>query len=103
MNYSLISLEIAVVAAGLAVLLADLWTPAEHKRKLGYAAAAAVALILLWSFSMSGDPQQSAFSNMYVLDGLALFFKRLFLVAALVVLFITVEFAGRIEAGISEF
>jgi NADH-quinone oxidoreductase subunit N len=103
MNYSLISLEIAVVAAGLAVLLADLWTPAEHKRKLGYAAAAAVALILLWSFSMSGDPQQSAFNNMYVMDGLALFFKRLFLVAAVAVLLMTVEFADRIGAGISEF
>ena len=40
---------------------------------------------------------------MYVLDGLALFFKRFFLLAAVLVLIMSVEFADRIEAGISEF
>jgi NADH-quinone oxidoreductase subunit N len=40
---------------------------------------------------------------MYALDGLALFFKRFFLLAAIIVLLMSVEFADRIEAGISEF
>src|SRR2546423_3319308 len=40
---------------------------------------------------------------MYVLDGLALFFKRFFLLAALIVLVMSVEFSDRIEAGMSEF
>ena len=40
---------------------------------------------------------------MYALDGLALFFKRFFLLAALIVLLMSVEFADRIEAGIAEF
>jgi NADH-quinone oxidoreductase subunit N len=105
MNYSLISLEIAVIVTGLAVLVADLWTPAEHKRKLVYAAAAAVALILAWSFTPGfrlDGPAQDAFGGMYLMDGLALFFKRFFLMAALAVLVITAEFADRIAAGISE-
>ena len=40
---------------------------------------------------------------MYVLDDLALFFKRFFLFAAIIVLVMSVEFADRIEAGISEY
>ncbi len=79
-----------MVAAGLLLLLADLWTPAEHKRKLGYAAATVVLLILAWSLRYSGDTVQYAFNNMYVLDGLALFFKRFFLLAAAIVLLIAV-------------
>jgi NADH-quinone oxidoreductase subunit N len=44
-----------------------------------------------------------AFGGMYVMDDLALFFKRFFLLAAIVVLMMSVEFADRIETGISEF
>jgi len=44
-----------------------------------------------------------AFGHSYIFDGLALFFKRFFLLAALIVLLMSVEFAGRIESGISEF
>jgi NADH-quinone oxidoreductase subunit N len=40
---------------------------------------------------------------MYVMDGLAMFFKRFFLLAAILVLVMSVDFADRIEAGISEF
>jgi NADH-quinone oxidoreductase subunit N len=102
MNYSLIVLEIAVVVLGLGLLLTDLWTPVAKKRNLGYVAAAGVGLILIWSFTLSGEAQ-SAFHGMYVLDGLALFFKRFFLLAAMIVLLMSVEFADRIEAGITEY
>jgi NADH-quinone oxidoreductase subunit N len=103
MNYQLMSLEIVVVALGLALLLVDLWTPAEHKRKLGYAAAAVLALVFIGSFKLSAGDAQYAFHGMYVLDGLALFFKRFFLLAAIIVLIMAVEFADRIEAGITEY
>src|SRR5207247_3828834 len=43
------------------------------------------------------------FGKMYALDGLALFFKRFFLLASLIVLLMSVEFADRIETGIAEF
>ncbi|MCI0537173.1 MAG: NADH-quinone oxidoreductase subunit N [Verrucomicrobiales bacterium] len=100
MNASLLLLEIAVAALGLGLLLADLWTPTHLKRSLGYAAALGLTLILLGSFALgTGD----AFGKMYVLDGLALFFKRFFLLAAVIVLLISVEFSDRIQAGHSEF
>ena len=100
MNYGSMILEIAVVCLGLALLLVDLWTPAEKKRPLGYGAALAVGLIFLWSLKMAPAvaPEQ-----MFRLDDLALFFKRFFLLAAVVVLVMSVEFADRIQAGISEF
>ncbi len=101
MNYSSMMLEVAVVVLGLGLLLADLWTPIEKKRNLGYGAAIALALVLIWSFQWK--PVEDSLQFMYVLDGLALFFKRLFLVSAIVVLIMSVEFAARMEAGISEF
>jgi len=103
MNYSLVILEIAVVALGLGLLLADLWTPAAVKRKIGHVAAAGVGLILVGSFALQAPEAQYAFGEMYVLDGLALFFKRFFLLAALFVLLMSNEFADRIESGVSEF
>lgn len=104
MNLSVMSLEIAVLALGLGVLLLDLWTPPERKRWLGYGAAAGLAVILAYSFfGFDATTPLYAFGQSYVLDGLALFFKRFFLVAAIIVLFITVEYADRIPAGISEY
>ena len=106
MNLPALSHELLVLALGLGVLLADLWLPPPAKRKLGYAAAAGVGAILLYSLiavKLAPGEAQHAFGKMYALDGLALFFKRFFLLAALVVLLMSVEFADQIEAGIAEF
>jgi len=103
MNYSLTILEMAVVALGLGLLLLDLWTPVEKKRDLGYLAAGLLGLILIGSFKLDASTAEYAFGKMYLLDGLALFFKRFFLVSALIVLLMSVEFADCIESGIAEF
>jgi NADH-quinone oxidoreductase subunit N len=103
MNASLTILEIAVAVAGLSILLLDLWTPTENKRWLGYGAAAAVGLIFIASFLMPGEEAQFAFNRSYVLDGMALFFKRFFLAAAFFVLLLSVDYSDRIAVGISEF
>jgi NADH-quinone oxidoreductase subunit N len=105
MNLALASHEWLVIALGLGLLLADLWLPAPFKPKLGYAAALGVGAILLYSlWSVRVDPgvPQYAFGTLYALDGLALFFKRFFLLATLIVLLMSVEFADRIETGIAE-
>ena len=107
MNLALLSHEWLVLLLGLGLLLVDLYLPPAAKRKLGYAAALGVGAILLYSLLLvklpSGGEVQYAFGKMYALDGLALFFKRFFLLAALIVLLMSVEFADRIEAGIGEF
>ena len=103
MNYQLLILEIAVIALGLGVLLADLWTPTSQKWKLGYVAAVGLGIILVCSLQLHGTPDSLAFGNMYVFDPLAVFFKRFFMLAAIVVLVMAAEFRDRIEAGISEY
>jgi len=103
MNVSLISLELAVVGLGLAFLLLDLWTPAPLKRQLGYAAAVAIGILLCFSFFADPSHVRYAFGEGYVFDPLAMFFKRFFLLAGLLVLLLQVAFAGRITAGVSEY
>jgi len=105
MNASYITLEIRVIALGTILMLADFWMPAERKKFAAYAAIAALGGLLL--ISLSGDGICSvfgtAFNGAFVEDGLALFFKRFFIVAAILVLFMAAEFSDRIAAGISEY
>jgi NADH-quinone oxidoreductase subunit N len=109
MNASQMILELAVLILGLAVVLLDLWTDATKKPYLGYGAAAALAVIFVFSFfKFSGNEVIYAFGSdaahaSYRVDDLALFFKRFFLLAAIIVLIISVEFSERIQSGISEF
>ncbi len=107
MNLALLSHEWLVVALGLALLLVDLWLPAPAKRKLGYVAAVGIGAIFVYSLLAvklpSGATVQYAFGGMYALDNLALFFKRFFLLATVIVLLMSVEFADRIAMGIAEF
>jgi NADH-quinone oxidoreductase subunit N len=104
MNISLISLEMLVLALGLLVLLIDLWLEPRHRPMLGWAAAAGLGVILVWSFVWDyGNSVQYAFGGMYVMDPLALFFKRFFLVAGIIVLIISIEYSDRILSGPSEY
>ena len=99
------TLEILVLALGTALLLADFWVPAERKKFLAYLGVAVLAGLLLAGFTPNGigDRFGTAFDGSFVEDGLALFFKRFFLVAAMLVLFLTAEFSDKIAGGISEF
>jgi len=106
MNPLLLTHEFLIIGLGLGILLADLWIAPANKRKLGYVAAIGVGVVLLYSlFRFNAPPgdQAYAFGKMYVLDGFALFFKRFFLVSALIVLLMSVEFADCIETGIAEY
>jgi NADH-quinone oxidoreductase subunit N len=99
MNASLMSLEIWVIVLGLVLMLADLFVPAERRRFIGYAGIAALGVLLVMGMSDPG----AAFNGAFVQDGLAIFFKRFFLVAAVLVLFMSAEFSDRIAGGISEY
>src|SRR5690349_8003278 len=89
--------EWLVIGLALALLLADLWVSVSARRKLGYLGALGLGAILLYSalfIRVAPGEVLYAFGDMYVLDGLALFFKRFFLAAALIVLLLSVECAG---------
>ena len=101
MNAHLISLEIWVIGLGLVLMLADFWMPVERKRFLAYGAIAALGVLLV--MNLGNCATGTAFNGMFVEDGLAVFFKRFFIVAAILVLFISAEFSDRLTAGISEY
>jgi NADH-quinone oxidoreductase subunit N len=104
MSISLIALEIAVVGLALLVLLADLWMPPAWKPRLGYVAAFGLLVILTLSFANPiGLGSRFSFHDVFVEDGLAVFFDRLFLAATLLVVLMGTEFADRIHSGIAEF
>ena len=101
MNSSLISLEVSVIAIGLVLMLADFFVPAERRRFICYAGIVALGALLLINLSGNGncDIQGTAFNGAYINDGLAIFFKRFFMIAAILVLFIAAEFADKFAAG----
>src|ERR1019366_8068935 len=97
MNASLISLEISVIGLGLVLMLADFFVPAERRRYIGYAAIAALGVLLIASLSGNGSCQfGTAFNAMFVTDPWSLFLKNLFIVAAFLVLFRGVGFPARL-------
>jgi len=103
-SLSLIAPETAVIGLALLILLIDLWTPAPARAKLGYLAIAGLLVILGLSFVPSVDSAPLfGFSGMFCADGLALFFKRFFLVATIGVLVMAMDFSGQIAMGIAEF
>ncbi|HEY4415659.1 MAG TPA: proton-conducting transporter membrane subunit, partial [Verrucomicrobiae bacterium] len=105
MNSSLITLELCVIALGIVLMLADFFVLPERKKYLAYGAIVALTGLLVISFSGTGvcSVFGVAFHNSFVEDPLALFFKRFFITAAILVLFLAAEFSDRIAAGISEY
>jgi NADH-quinone oxidoreductase subunit N len=101
MNASLISLEMSVIGLGLVLMLADLFVPPARRRFIAYAAIGALGFLLCASLSGNGSCSLAgtAFNGEFINDGLSLFFKRFFMVAAILVLFIAVEFSDRMVAA----
>ena len=95
------SLEIWVIVLGVVLMLADFLIAPERRRFLAYLAIATLGILLITNL---GDVTTgTAFHGAFVQDTLAIFFKRFFLIAAMLVLFMSLEFSDRIAGGISEF
>jgi NADH-quinone oxidoreductase subunit N len=104
MNLSLLAPELAVIGLALAILLIDLWTPQQFKHRLGCVALAGLLVILVATFLGAGaGPVAVGFHGMFVRDGLAMFFNRLFLISAVFVVLMGIEFGQRIAMGIGEY
>jgi NADH-quinone oxidoreductase subunit N len=104
MNASLMNLEVWVIILGIVLMLADFFfhTAPERKKYLAYLAIAALGVLLVMTLG-NDTPTGTAFNGAFIEDSLAIFFKRFFLVAAILVLFLTAEFAEKITVSISEF
>ena len=99
-----IQFECLLALLAITTLLGDAFNPRADKRKIGYALAAMVGVLLFYSFTTWIEPMgDTVFHGMYRLDVFALFFKRLFLTALILVLVMAAEFSPRIESGVAEF
>jgi NADH-quinone oxidoreductase subunit N len=101
-NFPLLTLEIAVAGLALLLLLLDLWTAPPFKPRLGWVAVAGLLIILGVSF-LIGPGGPATADAMLAQDGLAVFFQRIFLVAAIFVLLMANVCAERMPMGIGEF
>ena len=103
-----VQLEMMVLVLGLVVLIADLVMAPSKRRLVGHLSAAALGLIFLFSLRESyvglcNESTEVFFNSRYKIDGLAIFFKRFFLLSAIFVLIFAVDFIDRIRSGFSEY
>jgi NADH-quinone oxidoreductase subunit N len=78
------TVEIGVGALMLVVLAATLLARRDDRRFIGWIATLGVVVVLGASLFVRGADAQAALGGMFVLDGLAMFAKRLFLVATFI-------------------
>jgi NADH-quinone oxidoreductase subunit N len=104
MNASLMTLEIWVIALGIVLMLGDFFFGVNPQRKkaLAYLGIAALTVMLLTLLG-NDAPTGTAFNGAFVQDQLALFFKRFFLVAAILMLFLASEFSEKISTSVPEY
>lgn len=105
MNLWLLGPEVVLVLLGLSLLMMDGVVPPARRRLLGHASAAIVAVLFLYALSGHAgitEPRY-AFGRMFVLDGLSVFFKALFLCAGVFVLLLSADMGDRLGSGVTEY
>ncbi|MDA7915657.1 NADH-quinone oxidoreductase subunit N [Verrucomicrobia bacterium] len=95
--------EVAVLLVGLAALLRDLWLPADDKRSVGQMVAGLLAGAVVVSFWCDLPGDVTAFGGLYVMDGMAWFFKRFFLLAGLLVVLLSLDTTKEFKTGVGEY
>jgi len=103
MNLSLISLELAVVALGVIVLLMDLAAPREWRPASGWLAMLGLVGVLGWSVWGGLPADGTAFGGMVVADGITRFFHRFFLVTGVLVLWLAAVHHDDAGSGAAEY
>jgi NADH-quinone oxidoreductase subunit N len=93
MNLELLLPEICLLGFALAVIVLDLFL--ERKGVLAGVSVAGLVVAAGFTLALWGGGERTAFSNMLVVDGFALFFKFLFLGIAALVILASVDYAHK--------
>jgi len=88
-------LEVAVVVLGIILLMAEAFAGAGHKRGIAYAGIAGLLGVLAATFVADPAAMNAAapYANFYRADFLAMFLKQFALLATVIVLVMSVEYA----------
>lgn len=87
-----IAIEFSVVCLGIFLLMLDSFSKAD-KEVIGWTAIAGLALALVATFFLGPVPAQYVEWGFYLNDSLALFFKRFMLLAAMLTVFLAIDYA----------
>lgn len=103
MNFSLVVPEIVVTLLACLLVLQDLWLPAGRSRdNLAYQGVIGLAVAAAATVGLAGRNETSFFGT-YVVDGMAIFFKLLFLLAAALTLMLATEYVRRRSIAAGEY
>jgi NADH-quinone oxidoreductase subunit N len=97
MNYSLLTIEILAALLGLAVLMVDLWIPAGSRKLLGIGAATGMGILLTYAIGSAAPGDGTAFGGMFVVDAFSSYFKGIFLLAAFIILLLSVSGSEQVQ------
>ncbi|MCR4435213.1 MAG: NADH-quinone oxidoreductase subunit N [Clostridiales bacterium] len=103
MDFSAVTIEILVALLGLVLLVTGLLLPPDHKKANGYIAV--VGLLGILAFSLSGDAGRSGtfLYGLYTLDSLSKYFKEIFMIAAILVILMSLSYTKRFREGKGEY
>ncbi|MGB0579193.1 MAG: NADH-quinone oxidoreductase subunit N [Limisphaerales bacterium] len=101
MNVGLLGFEYGVLILAILLLLIDLFASDRSKSIVPGFSVLGLIAILAWTFH--DENLGTAFGGAYVQDALALWFKRFFLIAAILVQVISIEYSRHIKSGLSEY
>lgn len=103
MNYNAVTLEILVSLLGLFLLIVSLLLPKGKKALVGYISAAALIVILVYSFIYKAPNGISFYKGLYVTDSISIYFKQLFIIAAALVTLMSTSYVKKLPDSRSEF
>ena len=106
------NLEIAVLIAGMLILMAEAFAPRIEKRTLAFAGIGALAAVFVATWFLGPNPAVEAVSgfwSFYTADPLSIFFKRFVLLTTILVLIMMIDYAPSVRisaaagSGLGEF
>ena len=97
-------LEIAVLALGMVILMAEAFAPKIDKRLFAFAGIAGLAVVLVATFFVTPTvppDQATGFWNFYTADPLSILFKQFALLTTILVLIMMIDYAPVVESSVA--
>jgi NADH-quinone oxidoreductase subunit N len=103
MNYSAVIIEISLAVLGILLMIVGTLLPEAKKSAVAYVSAFFLVCILIFSFVYYDGTALSFYKGLYTADGLSVFFKQIFIIAAILVTLMSASYVKKLEEGRSEF
>jgi NADH-quinone oxidoreductase subunit N len=103
MNINSIIIEIFIAALAVFTLIAGLAIPHHKKNVVGYISALLLLCILVFSFASGSLESLGFYKGLYVNDKLSIYFKQIFIIAALLVTLMSITYVKKLSDSRSEY